>query len=673
MSMPAELPVIGDLKLNALEYAASGLEVFPVAPSDDYEWMPGQLPKGAKAPIVSQYQATTDTKTIIRWWDRWPDALIGHRLPADQLVIDVDPRHGGDDTWRRLRDELDFDTKATRVHISGRGDGGGHVTYLHPGGRLTIRKLDQWAKQRGVGEAIENTEDKWVCGLDILHRTHRYTILPPSPHPETGQPYRWHQWTEPTEMPPALAELLIDTSPPPPPYEPKEYDGDSIADWFSETKSWNDILPPHGWSLRAGNGDEDGSQWRHPGATSAVSATTRHGCLFVYSPNTPFEVTEENNPHGVTRFAAFTELDHDGDATAAARAARELKDGPRERRKPEANPFGADYRPPVEQTEDPTADDEVEETPEADEDDLPTAIDWPTFWAREAPEEDWLVEPLLARGRQTALFAAAKVGKSLLMLEVAAALATGKSALSQPAGEPMHVVYADYEMTADDLYERLEALGYGPDVDLSHLHYYLLPSLRPLNTDQGGWDFVRLCERDGAEAAVIDTFGRSLQGEENANDTYNDFYRFCGLRLKQRGIALARLDHAGKDATKGQRGGSAKSGDVDIVWQLEPVQDGVKMRRTHARMSWVPEAVTLLRKDEGRLHHVVTEGGGGYPAGTKEAAELLERLGIPADESARQAGRRLSEVGEGRRSEVIRGAQKFRRAEALRGWTDERN
>jgi hypothetical protein len=55
---------------------------------------------------------------------------------------------------------------------------------------------------------------------------------------------------------------------------------------------------------------------------------------------------------------------------------------------------------------------------------------------------------------------------------------------------------------------------------------------------------------------VIDTVSRAIDGEENSNDTW----------LNQLGIAMIRLDHSGKDETKGMRGGSAKSGDVDAVW-----------------------------------------------------------------------------------------------------------
>lgn len=63
-----------------------------------------------------------------------------------------------------------------------------------------------------------------------------------------------------------------------------------------------------------------GARWRHPAATAAWSATIRTGCLFVYSTNTPFGVTEAGNAAGYTRFRAYTALNFDGDMSAAARA-----------------------------------------------------------------------------------------------------------------------------------------------------------------------------------------------------------------------------------------------------------------------------------------------------------------------------------------------------------------
>ena len=67
------------------------------------------------------------------------------------------------------------------------------------------------------------------------------------------------------------------------------------------------------------------------------------------------------------------------------------------------------------------------------------------------------------------------------------------------------VLYLDYEMTEDDLAERLESMGYGPDTDLSHLHYALLPSLPGLDQPEGGRAVVDLARSVGAQLVIIDT------------------------------------------------------------------------------------------------------------------------------------------------------------------------
>lgn len=412
--MAEDLPVIGEQKAHAVAYASDGLEVFPVDPTN-------KTPMAASVyGAPSQYNATTDANIVAGWWDRWPDALIGHRFAEDQIALDIDPRHGGRDTWQALVDAGIIDpTIQTRSHYSGRNDGGGHLWFKRPPGKLTITQLDAWAEAHGTGHRIEKT-DRWVCGLDLLHRTHRYTILPPSPHPETGEPYRWRIYGDVLDLPGDLAELLIDKSPPPKPREPTPYDGDSIADWYSATASWSQLLGKHGWTLRAGGGDDDGSQWRHPAATSPVSATIRHECLFVYSPNTPFEVTEPSNPHGVTRFRAFTILEHGGDAQAAARAARELKDGPRVAQSDTPAPM-PDFQPPP-----PVA--ATEEPQEADEDESPRRVDiyWTDEVAADPPDPiDELVTNLVGIGEVTVFGAPRAMGKTWATMGLAADIAAG--------------------------------------------------------------------------------------------------------------------------------------------------------------------------------------------------------------------------------------------------------
>lgn len=560
MPMTDDVPVIGELRAHAVSYAELGLEVFPVDPET-------KQPMAARhrgAP--SQYSATTDVATIEMWWNTWPDALIGHRLPEDQVVLDIDPRHGGAETWRALTAELGFDTKATRVHISGRGDGGGHVTYRRPPGKLTISTLDAWARERGTGEHLE-AADRHVCGLDLLHRTHRYTILPPSPHPETGQPYRWRQFTEPAEMPAALAALIVDSAPPPPPRaDPAPYSGESIADWYTATRSWNDLLPRHGWTLRAGDGDSDGSQWRHPTATSPVSATVRHGCLFIYSPNTPFEVTAPNDPHGVTRFAAHTLLDHGGDASSAARAARELKDGPNPRPRREGDPFGrVDGGPPANaDAED--LDDQAEE---------PARPSVEVYWADEVaadppPPIDELVTNLVAVGEITVFGAPRAMGKTWATMALAEAVSAGRGRLFGSehfdVDRSATVMYLQGELgrTSSHVRWNLATGGKPPHVAEVFERLRVKTTARRISQAADGVTWTDeesvatidhrlepLLAELGVELLVVDPWATYFAGNENSNDEVEAAIDAITQMARRVGCAVWIVHHISAKATHG--------------------------------------------------------------------------------------------------------------------------
>lgn len=70
----------------ALEAAARGLYVFPVAP-------------GTKRPMVAAWQqrATQDEATLTEWWGRYPDALVGWVPDRSGLfIMDVDVKEGKD-------------------------------------------------------------------------------------------------------------------------------------------------------------------------------------------------------------------------------------------------------------------------------------------------------------------------------------------------------------------------------------------------------------------------------------------------------------------------------------------------------------------------------------------------------------------------------------------------
>jgi hypothetical protein len=286
-------------------------------------------------------------------------------------------------------------------------------------------------------------------------------------------------------------------------------------------------------------------------------------------------------------------------------------------------------------------------------------IDWEAFWAKDHTEAEWIAQPLIPAHRSVALFAPGGARKSLLTLWMIAAIATGRPIFgnTQP---PRHVLYLDYEMTEDDLAERLETMGYGGQ-DLTHLHYALLPSLAALDTREGGEAVLRLAELVEAELVIIDTFGRAVHGPENDADTVRAWYRWTGLHLKAAGRAFWRIDHAGKDLAKGQRGNSAKNDDVDIVWQMTVKDDNhLTLTARKRRMGWIPETVNLHLDDSDELTFTLTDQPG-YVIGTTTTAELLEQLGAPLDISTRQAVELLRASGNPTRRAIVVEAVKHRR------------
>lgn len=440
----------------AARYADLGLEVFPL--------------NANKAPANSNGMngATSDPEQVADWWTAQPDALIGCRIPVGFVVLDLDPRHGALDVWAAL--EAEHGPIATRTHWSGRGDGGRHLWLRLPDdhGKPSVKRLDQWACDRGLG--VEHGR-RWVSGIDLLHHGHRYTILPPSPHPSTGEPYRWGDpATGPTaeiaDAPDWLVDLLTRPEPPPPdltPIDPwNSRATDSVADWYSDTHTWSALLHRHGWTLAKGDGESDGSAWRHPLATSDVSATIRHRCLFVFTPNTPFEVTEPDDPQGQTLFRAWATLEHGGDLTAAAREARRLRGDPDPQDLIDAWMAGLPL------VTAPTLDEVVKAETQGEEAQAPPTLNpiRVADYAHDRPAPAPAIwADMISEGEFSVLAAERNLGKSWFMMALAWSLASGTPFLGRDVPTPRRVLYLSGEAGPSALAGRwhmLSGLGASP-------------------------------------------------------------------------------------------------------------------------------------------------------------------------------------------------------------------
>jgi Bifunctional DNA primase/polymerase, N-terminal/Primase C terminal 1 (PriCT-1) len=164
----------------AHRYAARGLPVFPLWPVLPFKYgvtcgcgrgtrceSPGKHPLGTLVPNGLK-SATTDNKMITDWWAAWPNANIGIAT-GDVVVIDIDPRHGGDAALARLEEKHGKFPPTRRVRTGG---GGLHI-YLSAPPNVTIK----------------NSTGQLGDGLDV--RGHGgYVVAPPSKH-VSGKEYEW--------------------------------------------------------------------------------------------------------------------------------------------------------------------------------------------------------------------------------------------------------------------------------------------------------------------------------------------------------------------------------------------------------------------------------------------------------------------------------------------------
>jgi hypothetical protein len=140
--------------------------------------------------------ATTETGIIKLWWGlRAPEANLG--VCTDKLVvIDIDPRHGGDESFRAL--ECEHEIPPTWRVLT--GGGGQHILFACPDGveiSNVVAELIKPPLEPPLGRGI----DIRACG--------GYVVAPPSRH-ISGRCYAWSVDHHPADVPLALApEWLI--------------------------------------------------------------------------------------------------------------------------------------------------------------------------------------------------------------------------------------------------------------------------------------------------------------------------------------------------------------------------------------------------------------------------------------------------------------------------------
>lgn len=177
-----EIPDNASTRDAAIAFASAGWEVFPLN---------GKIPAICGGHGV--LDATTDPTQIKSWWEQYPDANVGVRVPKDMVVLDVDgpnrrphPGKGLDALAQAEAEHGPLPTTLTQIT----GSGGLHLIFKHPGGKLSKAGLPAGLEYKDHGG---------------------YIAVSPSVHPDSGERYILCPH-EIVDMPAWLAGML--TTPP---------------------------------------------------------------------------------------------------------------------------------------------------------------------------------------------------------------------------------------------------------------------------------------------------------------------------------------------------------------------------------------------------------------------------------------------------------------------------
>lgn len=133
--------------------------------------------------------ASADPVIVSGWWDQWPSANVGIVTGAGSgvVVLDIDPRDGGNETLAELGDEHGQLPETVEANTGG---GGMHLFFAHPGG------------------IVRNSAGKVGPGIDV-RGDGGYVVAPPSLH-ASGKRYAWALGADPAAAKPvALPAWLL--------------------------------------------------------------------------------------------------------------------------------------------------------------------------------------------------------------------------------------------------------------------------------------------------------------------------------------------------------------------------------------------------------------------------------------------------------------------------------
>lgn len=288
------------------------------------------LPPRAKRPLADDWgnQCITTVEAARAHYTRYPDDNIGAALgPSHLCSLDIDDL----DAMRIICDEFGWsldDLAAQHPTIQGRAPGFRVMFRVPQGAQLAYHSLT-WPSRTAPNKRVT------VFEIRAASDQQRQDVLPPSIHPDTGQPYVW--LTKPNGTIPEPPSWLLSLwqnwealkpqlqglcpwapAPPPKPKRPptqRQAGEPSVIDAYNGAHDIESALSRYGYR-------QQGKRWLSPhSSTGLPGVVIFDGKAWIHHASDPLCSDESGQLVGA--FDVFRYYEHGGDMTKAVKAAAE--------------------------------------------------------------------------------------------------------------------------------------------------------------------------------------------------------------------------------------------------------------------------------------------------------------------------------------------------------------
>ena len=535
---------------------------------------------GGKHPLISDWpiKATSDPHELHNWFGNETKNNVAVVCDVSGLVvIDIDPRNGGDESFIALESFLGGAIPKTVTALTGE--------YIVKGKKVRGRHL--YFKADPTAQYIKDFSRLGYKGIDV--KSNGYVLLPPSHH-SSGVNYEWVDGLSPfdTEIVGLSVELnsvMIKGK--------KNHKLPNESDHIDFTKFRNVIASSSAKRELARQVERIAKKTLKGQRNVALNESAF--VMGQYIAGEQISLHEARNALFEAARIAYAGEDADAEIASVLRV--------------NGGGFEAGAQLPIYDlaSDVASAADDVMSLDELAFMAKMNVVDWEELWS-DTSEEIWFVDGFICSARGHTIYSDPGVGKSLLTREICACLATGKSVLGLPPKDPIKILYIDHEnIPKTDIRRSLMDMGFDWKDLKENFILMSFPEFAPFDLPKGGQELKRVLEIVKPDLVVMDTASRTIQGKENDNDTWIDFYNYTGKILKSLGIAYIRIDHTGKNSNAGPRGGSAKMGDVDLVWYLKEVETDTKfILENEKHRVPLPQLEYTIKRETEPLRHVIS-------------------------------------------------------------------